>query len=83
MEHDRAVYRERCGECRHFIIDAWLMQIRRYAYGVGAPVAYYCDVLRGYVNASDSPQNPISAAAGCVHYEKANGIDNEPNPKEN
>ena len=22
------------GDCRHFMIDAWLMQIRRYAYGV-------------------------------------------------
>ena len=21
--------------------------------------------------------------AGCIHYEKTNGIDNEPNPKEN
>lgn len=35
------------------------------------------------VNASDSPQNPISVAAGCFSYEKANGVDNEPNPKEN
>lgn len=70
MAHDSAVYRDHCGECRHFMIDAWLMQIRRYAYGVGAPAAYYCDALRAYVNASDSPQNPISAAAGCVHYEK-------------
>lgn len=83
MPYDRAGYRDHCGECRHFMIDAWLMQIRRYAYGVGAPAAYYCDALRDYVNASDSPQNPISAAAGCIHYEKANGIDNEPNPKEN
>lgn len=59
MAHDRAGYRDHCRECRHFMIDAWLMQIRRYAYGVGAPAAYYCDALRGYVNASDSPQNPI------------------------
>lgn len=75
MTYDRAGYRDHCGDCRHFMIDAWLMQIRRYAYGVGAPAAY--------VNASDSLQNQISVAAGCVHYEKANGIDNEPNPKEN
>lgn len=93
MPYDRAGYRDHCRECRHFGLDAWLMQIRRYAYGVDAPAAYYCDALRDYtyycdalrdyVNASDSPQNPLSVAAGCVHYEKANGVDNEPNPKEN
>lgn len=83
MPYDGAGYREHCGECRHFMIDAWLMQIRRYAYGVGATAAYYCDALRKYVNASDSLQNPLCAAVGCTKYEKANGIDNESNPKEN
>nr|DAJ05048.1 MAG TPA: hypothetical protein [Caudoviricetes sp.] len=63
MPYDRAGYRDHCGECRHFMIDARLMQIRRYAYGVGAPAAYYCDALGDYVDASDSPQNPISVAA--------------------
>lgn len=83
MPYDRAGYRDHCGECRHFMIDARLMQNRRYAYGVGALAAYYCDALGDYVDASDSPQNPISVAAGCFSYEKANGVDNEPNPKEN
>lgn len=31
----------------------------------------------------DGPIDPTCVAAGCVHYEKANGVDNEPNPKEN
>lgn len=70
MAHDSAGYRDHCRECRHFMIDAWLMQIRRYTCGVGAPAAYYCDARREYVNASDSPQNPLCAAAGCIYYEK-------------
>lgn len=83
MASDSAGYREHCGECRHFMINAWLIQVRFSAYGVDASAPYYCDALRKYVNASDSPQNPLCAAAGCTKYEKANGVDNEPNPKEN
>lgn len=83
MPYDSAGYHDHCGGCRNFRLDAWLMQIMRYAYGVDAPADYYCDALRDYVDASDSPQNPLSVAAGCVHYEKANGVDNELNPKEN
>lgn len=42
-----------------------------------------CEKLGIRVERFDSPQNPLSVAAGCFSYEQTNGIDNELNPKEN
>lgn len=83
MAHGRAGYRDRCGGCRYFALYVERTKLKRGVFGRHMAPAYYCDALRDYVNASDSPQNQISVAARCVHYEKANSIDNEPNPKEN
>lgn len=51
--------------------------------GRHTPDVHRCEKLGIRVERFDSPRNPVSAAARCIHYEKANGIDNEPNPKEN
>ena len=83
MAHDRAGYRNHCGECRHFELDERSAALLREVYGEHMPDVYRCEKQGIRVGRFDSPQNPISAAAGCIHYEKANGIDNEPNPKEN
>lgn len=83
MAYDRAGYREHCGECRHFELDEKSTALSRETYGEYMPDVYRCEKLGIRVERFDSPQNPLSVAAGCFSYEKANGVDNEPNPKEN
>lgn len=70
MPYDRAGYREHCGECRHFMLDAKGSRIRREVFGEHAASAHYCGKLHIFVNVLDSPQNPSSNAAGCFSYEK-------------
>ena len=83
MAHDRAGYRNHCGGCRHFKLDERRMALYREIYGEHMPDVHRCEKLGIRVERFGSPQNPLSVAAGCFSYEKANGIDNEQNPKEN
>lgn len=83
MTHERAGYRDHCGGCRHFELDERWTALYREIYGEYMPDVYRCEKLGIRVERFDSPQNPLSVAAGCFSYEKANGVDNEPNPKEN
>lgn len=83
MAYDRAGYRDHCGECRHFEFDERWTALYREIYGEHMPDVHRCGKLGIRVERLDSPQNSISAAARCIYYEKANGIGNEPNPKEN
>lgn len=39
--------------------------------------------VRGHDGKTPDHYAGSGVTAGCVHYEKANGVDNEPNPKEN
>lgn len=68
--YDRAGYRAHCGECRHFKLDAERTKLRREVYGEYMPDVYRCEKLGIRVERFDSSQNPISAAARCVYYEK-------------
>lgn len=70
MPYDRTVYREHCGECRHFALFAERTKLRREVFGRHMASAHYCDKLHIFVSVFDSPQNPSSAAAGCCSYEK-------------
>ena len=83
MAYDRAGYRDHCGDCRHFALDERWTALYREIYGEHMPDVHCCEKLGIRVARFDSPQNPISVAAGCIHYEKANGTNNEPNLKEN
>lgn len=83
MASERACYRAHCGECRHFELDERRTALYREIYGERMPDVHRCEMRGIRVDCFDSPQSPISVAAGCFSYEKANGIDNEPNPKEN
>lgn len=60
-----------------------LTALYRELYGERMPDVHRCGKRGIRVERFDSLRNPVSAAARCIHYEKANGIDNEPNPKEN
>lgn len=83
MAHGRAGYRDHCGGCRYFALYVERTKLKRGVFGRHMAPAHYCDKLRIFVSVFDLPQNPLNVAAGCFSYEKANGIDNEPNPKEN
>lgn len=83
MAHDRADYRNHCGRCRHFKLDERRTALYRETYGEHMSDVHRCEKLGIRVERFDSPQNPSSVAAGCFSCEKANGIDNEQNPKEN
>lgn len=83
MPYDSAGYHDHCGGCRHFKLDERRTALYREIYGEHMSDVHRCERLGIRVERFDSPQNPISVAAGCIHYERANGVDNEPNPKEN
>ena len=70
MPYDRAGYRDHCGECRHFMLDAERTRLRHEVFGEHAAPAHYCGKLHIFVSMLDSPQNPSSNAAGCINYEK-------------
>lgn len=70
MPYDSAGYRDHCGACRHFKLDAERTKLRREVFGEHAPEVHYCEYLGIRVNYLDSPQNPSSAAARCCSYEK-------------
>ena len=57
-----------CGKCRHFEFDDVQTELRREFYGGHLPEVYRCDKLGVIVEPLDSPQNPSSAAAGCIYY---------------
>lgn len=70
MAYDNAGYRCHCRECRHYELDDEQTALRRDVYGGHMPEVYRCDELSIVVEPLDSPQNPSSAAAGCIYYEK-------------
>lgn len=70
MAHDSAGYRDHCGECRHFMLDAERSRLRCEVFGEHTAPAHCCDKLHFLVSALDSPSNPSSAAAGCFNYER-------------
>lgn len=70
MASERACYRAHCGECRHFALDERRTAINRKIYGERMPDVHRCEMLGIRVDRFDSPQSPISVAAGCFSYEK-------------
>ena len=70
MAYDSAGYRYHCGECCHFALDEERTKLRRELFGRNIPNAYYCKKLHIPVDLLDSPNNPASAAAGCIYYVK-------------
>jgi hypothetical protein len=70
MAYDSAGYRYHCGECCHFALDEERTKLRRELFGRNIPNAYYCKKLHIPVDLLDSPNNPTSAAAGCIYYVK-------------
>lgn len=70
MAYDSAGYRYHCGECCHFALDEERTKLRRELFGRNIPNAYYCKKLHIPVYLLDSPNNPTSAAAGCIYYVK-------------
>ncbi len=70
MPYDSAGYRDHCGDCRHFMLDAERSRLRCEVFGEHAAPVYYCGKLHIFLSILDSPQNPSSAAAGCIKYEK-------------
>lgn len=70
MACDCAGYRNHCGECRHFELDDRRTALYREIYGEHMPDVYRCEKLGIRVERFDSPQNPLSVAAGCLSYEK-------------
>lgn len=50
--------------------EAERTKLRREVYGEYMPDVYRCEKLDIRVERFDSSQNPISAAARCVYYEK-------------
>ena len=71
MTYDSAGYRDHCGECRHFALDEERTKLKREVFGELIPSVYYCKKLHIFIDHFDSPNNPSSAAAGCIYYEKA------------
>lgn len=70
MTYDRAGYRNHCGGCRHFELDERSTVLSRETYGEHMPGVHRCGKLGIRVERFDSPQNPLSVAAGCFSYEK-------------
>lgn len=70
MAYDSAGYRDHCHECRHFELDERWTAIYREIYGEHRPEVYRCKKLDIRVKPYDSPQNPTSAVAVCVYYER-------------
>lgn len=74
MAYDGAGHRDHCRECRHFEFDDVQTALRREIYGVRMSEAYRCGKLGFIVEPLDSPQNPTSAAAGCIYYDKGGRV---------
>ena len=70
MAHDSAGYRDHCRKCRHFGVDERRTAFYREIYGEHMPDVYFCEKLGIGVDPWDSPQGPVSVAAGCIYYEK-------------
>lgn len=70
MAYDSAGYRYHCCECCHCALDEERTKLRRELFGRNIPKAYCCKRLHIPVDHLDSPNNPTSAAAGCIYYVK-------------
>lgn len=70
MASERACYRDHCGKCRHFVLDERWTALYRELYGEHMSDVHRCEKLGIHVERFDSPQNPLSVAAGCFSYEK-------------
>ena len=70
MAYDSAGYRNHCSKCRHFWPDADGTALRREVFGRHMPETHRCDKWGVRVDPWDSPQSPISVAAGCIFYER-------------
>ena len=70
MKYDSAGHRDHCVKCLHFWHDADGTALRREVFGGHMPETNRCDKWGVRVDPWDSPQNPISVAAGCIFYER-------------
>ncbi|WP_333789653.1 hypothetical protein [Parolsenella catena] len=69
MPYDSAGYRDHCGGCRHFKLDERRTALYREIYGEHMPGVHRCEKLGIRVDRFDSPQNPLSVAAGIAKWQ--------------